>query len=101
MSPATSERKQLWRELSVSRFGHPGNWGEQGADAGLYENSDIWGIRILVLEPVSDAVHRKRAHFALGSNAEERIRILGEFPVRKFAKGEPGASATGVRSSGR
>ncbi|MDB5337316.1 MAG: hypothetical protein JWN70_2935, partial [Planctomycetaceae bacterium] len=51
---------------------------------GLYDNSDIWGVRILLLEPVSDTVHRERRHFALGSNAEERIRILGEFPVRKF-----------------
>jgi hypothetical protein len=80
------DRKHLWRELTVSRFGFPGNWGEQGADAGLYENSDIWGIRILILEPVSDALSKKRSHFALGSNAEERIRILGEFPVRKFSK---------------
>jgi hypothetical protein len=80
------DRKRLWSELAVSRFGFPGNWGEQGADAGLYENSDIWGIRILVLEPVSDVVAKKAGHFALGSNAEERIRILGELPVRKFGK---------------
>ena len=79
------DRKQLWRELSVSRFGFPGNWGEQGADAGLYENSDIWGIRILILEPVSEVLANKHGHFALGSDAAERIRILGEFPVRKFS----------------
>jgi hypothetical protein len=52
----------------------------------LYENSDIWGIRILILEPVSEVVSKQRRHFALGSNGEERIRILGEFPVRKFDK---------------
>jgi hypothetical protein len=85
-SAKPNDRKQQWRELSVSRFGFPGNWGEQGADAGLYENSDIWGIRILVLEPVSDVLTKKHGHFALGSNAEERIRILGEFPVRKLGK---------------
>lgn len=83
-SRTPDNRVAMWRELSVSRFGKPGNWGEQGGDAGLYSNSDIWGIRIVVLEPVSDAVFRERRHFALGSNAEERIRILGEFPVRKF-----------------
>lgn len=88
VSATPNDRKRLWRELSVTRFGKPGNWGEQGADAGLYSNSDIWGIRILVLEPVSDAVHRERRHYALGSNAEERIRILGEFPVRKYGGGE-------------
>ncbi|HZL87846.1 MAG TPA: hypothetical protein VFB96_05665 [Pirellulaceae bacterium] len=84
-SATPSDRKRLWRELAVSRFGKPGNWGEQGSDAGLYDNSDIWGVRILLLEPVSDAVFRERRHFALGSNSEERIRILGEFPVRKFS----------------
>ena len=85
-SAKPEDRKHLWRELAITRFGFPGNWGEQGADAGLYENSDIWGIRILILEPVSDVVSKKRGHFALGSDAEERIRILGEFPVRKFSK---------------
>jgi hypothetical protein len=84
VSTRPDDRKRQWRELSVSRFSFPGNWGEQGADAGLYENSDIWGVRILVLEPVSDPVFAGRHHFALGSRSEERIRILGEFPVRKF-----------------
>jgi hypothetical protein len=93
-SARPEDRKQLWRELAVSRFGFPGNWGEQGADAGLYDNRDIWGIRILILEPVSDALAKQRGHFALGSNAEERMRILGEFPVRKFVT--PGADATGL-----
>jgi hypothetical protein len=83
-SATPTDRKKQWRELAISRFGKPGNWGEQGSDAGLYDNSDIWGIRILLLEPVSDAVFKERRHFALGSNSEERIRILGEFPVRKF-----------------
>jgi len=87
-SATPTDRKRLWRELAVSRFGKPGNWGEQGSDAGLYDNGDIWGIRILLLEPVSDAVFKERRHFALGSNAEERIRILGEFPVRKFSEGD-------------
>jgi hypothetical protein len=85
-SSKPDDRKNLWRELAVSRFGFPGNWGEQGADAGLYQNSDIWGIRILILEPVSDALTKKPGHFALVSGSEERIRILGEFPVRKFSK---------------
>jgi len=77
-------RLEQWRELSISRFGFPGNWGEQGADAGLYENSDIWGIRILLLEPVSEVLTQKPKHYSLVSDSEERIRILGEFPVRKF-----------------
>jgi hypothetical protein len=83
-SAQPGDRKALWRDLSVTRFGRPGNWGEQGADAGLYDNADIWGIRMVVLEPVSDVVYQRQRHFALGSNSEERLRILGEFPVRKF-----------------
>lgn len=79
-SSKPGDRKQMWRELAPRL----GNWSEQGADAGLYENSDIWGIRILVLEPVSDPLTKKLRHFALGSKSEERLRILGEFPVRKF-----------------
>lgn len=82
-SPRPNDRKQMWRELATNL----GNWSQQGADAGLYENSDIWGIRIVILEPVSDRGHRddsRNRHFALVSNTEERLRILGEFPVRKF-----------------
>ncbi len=82
VSAKPGDRKLLWRELSAAG----GNWRSQGADAGLYENSDIWGVRILILEPVSEVLTKKRNHFALGSHAEERIRILGEFPVRKFSK---------------
>jgi RNA polymerase sigma factor (sigma-70 family) len=65
------------------------NWRDQGADAGVYANSDIHAIRILVEEPTSDTGGRR-----FWSHARERLRILGEIPVRKF-KGEPGASATG------
>ena len=82
-SQKPGDRKQMWRELAPN----VGNWSEQGADAGLYENSDIWGIRIVILEPVSDIGHGqepRNRHSSLVSNSEERLRILGEFPVRKF-----------------
>jgi hypothetical protein len=68
----------------------PYNWGGQGADAGLYSNSDIHAVRILALEPASMAVAGR-----FYNHAHERLRILGEIPVRKFGQGEPGASATG------
>src|SRR5262249_46026802 len=96
VSTKPNDRKHLWRELSVSRFGFPGNWGEQGADAGLYHNSDIWGIRILILEPVSEVISRQRRHFALGSDSEDRIRIPGDSPGRPSG-GRP--SAIGFRPS--
>jgi hypothetical protein len=58
------------------------NWTVQGADAGLYENSDIHAIRILLLEPTSETRPKNgRRHY---NHAKERMRILGEVPVRKF-----------------
>ena len=58
---------------------HRTNWDGQGADAGLYTNSEIHAIRILAMEPPSLPVQgRFRNH------AGERLRILGEIPVRKF-----------------
>jgi hypothetical protein len=55
----------------------PFNWGGQGAEAGLYTNSDIHAIRILVMEPATVPV-AGRFH----NHAWERLRILGEIPVR-------------------
>jgi hypothetical protein len=58
---------------------HRTNWDGQGADAGLYFNSDIHAIRILAMEPPSLVVVGK-----FSNHAGERLRILGEIPVRKF-----------------
>jgi hypothetical protein len=58
------------------------NWSVQGADAGLYVNDDIHAIRILALEPTSD--NKPKGGRSYYNHAKERIRILGEFPVRKF-----------------
>ena len=60
------------------------NWGEQGADAGKYSNADIWAVRVLVMEANT---HRQWGpnfgqHFH--NVANERLRILGEIPLRKF-----------------
>jgi len=59
------------------------NWSVQGADAGLYDNADIHAVRILLLEPTSET--RRRTYY---NHAKERMRILGEFPVRKFKDGK-------------
>jgi hypothetical protein len=66
------------------------NWSEQGADAGLYTNDDIHAIRILALEPASLAV---AAGFYNG--AHERMRILGEIPVRHFPPPRPSPTQGG------
>jgi hypothetical protein len=58
------------------------NWDGQGADAGRYDNSDIHAIRILIQEPLTDVKGHRSPLF--GSHANERLRILGEIPVRKF-----------------
>jgi hypothetical protein len=73
--------------------GFAGNWFIQGADAGKYDNRDIHAIRILITEPTTDPRHTGQGTRRWWNVANERLRILGEFPVRKF--GEPGASATG------
>jgi hypothetical protein len=72
--------------------GMPLNWHNQGADSCLYGNDDIHAVRILVMEPTTD---RRGAHSGrhFYNHARERLRILGEIPVRHF--GEPGASAPG------
>jgi len=64
--------------------GIAGNWFVQGADAGRYENSDVHAIRILVTEPTTDPRTTGKAGRRWWNVANERLRILGEFPVRKF-----------------
>jgi len=58
------------------------NWWGQGADAGRYDNNEIHAIRILIQEPLTDVSGHRVPLFA--SHANERLRILGEIPVRKF-----------------
>jgi hypothetical protein len=61
------------------------NWHLQGADAGTYDNSEIHAIRILAQEPLTDVTGRIKGTGPLfASHALERLRILGEIPVRKF-----------------
>ncbi len=60
-----------------------GNWRWQGSDAGLYSSDDIWAVRIVMLEPNT---HRGVGPFQarrFNSHAGERMRILGEIPLRK------------------
>ncbi|TDR20487.1 hypothetical protein [Marinicella litoralis] len=64
------------------------NWDWQGADAGKYQDSDIWAIRILAMEPNTDRRYGPNAaHYGTATDyynfANERLRIMGEIPVRK------------------
>jgi hypothetical protein len=80
------------------------SWTHQGAEAGRYDNGDVHAIRILALEGTTDAGAGPNRRFY--NHANERMRILGEIPVRKFgergrgsAPSAPGANATGLAAT--
>src|SRR5262249_45351425 len=54
-------------------------WIDQGSDAGVYSNSDIHAIRLVLQEP-----NLRPDSSRFYNHARERLRILGEIPVRKF-----------------
>ncbi len=70
--------------LNSLMYNPGGNWFEQGADDGKYKNSDIHAIRILITEPTTDPRLTRAGKRTWWNAADERLRILGEFPVRKF-----------------
>jgi len=89
----------LWRDTaaSVGRFFEdrdpfntgdeaPFRWVRQGSDAGIYGDDDVWAVRVLAQAPSTDRSYPNngRKFFVVGG---ERMRILGEIPVRK-----PGAA---------
>jgi hypothetical protein len=75
--------------FNTSQNGSSSNWSWQGADAGKYDNSDIWALRILAMESITDRRYGPD-HSPSGlagdfySHANEKLRILGEIPLRKF-----------------
>lgn len=85
--------------FNTSENGASLNWVNQGADAGKYSNDDIHAVRILVMEPTTDRQRGFKEGRRFYSHANERLRILGEVPVRHFLGGS-GKSA-GVHSSGQ
>ncbi len=70
--------------FNTSQNGASLNWFNQGSDAGLYDNDEIHAIRILAMEPTTDRHHGPKSGRLFYSHAQERLRILGEIPVRKF-----------------
>jgi len=88
VTAAFSGGNDPWRGLDAFTShgnGMPLNWHNQGGDVGLYENSEIHAIRILAMEPTTDRHRGDKANRLFHSHAMERLRILGEIPVRKFA----------------
>ncbi len=81
--------------FNTSQNGASLNWFNQGADAGIYSNDEIHAVRILVQEPTTDrhlGEKRKRRFY---SHAMERLRILGEIPLRKFDGGRQPSDTDG------
>jgi hypothetical protein len=79
--------KDPWRGLDAFTShgnGMPMNWHNQGGDAGLYSNDEIHALRVLVMEPTSDLREGPRNGRRFTNHASERLRIIGEIPVRKF-----------------
>ncbi len=79
-----------WRGLDAFTShgnGMPHNLHNQGGDVGLYENSDIHAVRILAMEPTTDRHRGANTGRRFYNHASERLRILGEIPVRKFNDG--------------
>jgi hypothetical protein len=66
-------------------------WIDQGSDAGVYANSDIHAVRIVMQEP-----NLRPDSYRFYNHARERLRILGEIPVRHFLPSEgPGTAVPG------
>jgi hypothetical protein len=89
-------------QSSTSREIHKGNWTIQGADAGVYSNDDIYGVRIIStpakpftkpidkykerdrwesIKPYLQDKRLDRVVARYGSFHGERWEILGEFPL--------------------
>lgn len=104
-------------QSSNQRETHDGNWRIQGADAGVYKNSDIYGVRIIstpgkpFTKPINKYRDKKRWNqikpllldgrldkvvARYGSFHGEKWEILGEFPLthRKYRdlQGNPDTS---------
>lgn len=71
--------------------GPSSNWWQQGADAGRYSNSDIWAVRIVAMEGVAVRSYGPRFYEPgfRAHSAVERLRILGEIPLRKAGVTDP------------
>lgn len=73
--------------FNTSENDQSSNWGTQGSDAGKYSSADIWAVRVVAMEPGTHRSYGPNAGPSGGqlfqSHAFERLRILGEIPLRK------------------
>ncbi|HEY2775055.1 MAG TPA: hypothetical protein VGK20_13490 [Candidatus Binatia bacterium] len=77
--------------FNTAENGQSYNWSTQGSDDGKYTNDDIWAVRLLAMEPGTHRSYGPNGGPSGGqlffSHAMERLRILGEIPLRKTAPG--------------
>lgn len=69
--------------FNTSENGQSSNWFTQGAEAGRYGDEDIWAVRILAMQPNTHRSYGPNEGRQFRSAANERLRVLGEIPVRK------------------
>ncbi len=70
--------------FNTSENNQSSNWIFQGSDAGKYDDAEIWALRIVALEPNTHRSYGPNMGRHFHNFANERHRILGEVPVRKF-----------------
>jgi len=82
--------------FNTGENGQSDNWFTQGSDAGRYDDSEIWAVRILAMEANTHRSYGPNNGRHFSSHADERLRILGEIPLRKFdGGGQPILDAEG------
>ncbi len=69
--------------FNTSENGASSNWEAQGSDAGKYDDSDIWAVRLVALEANTHRSYGPSSGRHFHNFANERHRILGEIPLRK------------------
>lgn len=69
------------------------SWVVQGTDAGLYADDEIYALRLLLQEPLADLSYPDNSP-QHQTHGRERLRILGEVPVRGPLSGKPGTPLT-------
>jgi len=70
--------------FNTTENGQSSNWVTQGADAGKYVDGDIWAVRLLAMEPNSHRSYGPNSGQHFFNHVNEKLRILGEIPLRKF-----------------
>jgi hypothetical protein len=83
--------------FNTSENGPSSNWSTQGSDDGKYSSDDIWAVRLVALEGHGHRSYGPGEGVHFVNVANERMRVLGEIPLRKFgADGSPILDPTGA-----